>query len=229
MMITNFKTSYLLALILFITCSFTAQAQFIERLGPVEGFTKPEEITILHDYSETKDLIKIGEAHSKARGAWVFTAINAIDTRARKKLLEEASSRGASHVWITQRMPYGGLEKFYSYQAVLYLAPEKKISEQQVRNILSNSTFSHQQTARTNRNAYGIRLKSINKENVITIHEGSDIFSTDEGVFVNIQTPKRDKVLTFTYQIIGIQENLIFLSEVVKPNKVYAVHQLYKR
>lgn len=228
-MLTSIKTLGLSAFALFVLGSFSVQAQFISRMGPVDGFTKPEDITILHDYSETKDLIKIGEAHSKARGAWVFTAINAIDTRARKKLLEEASSRGASHVWITQRMPYGGLEKFYSYQAVLYQAPEKKITEAQVREVLSKGTFAHQQTARTNRNAYGIKLKSINKENVITLHEGSDIFSTEEGVFVNIQTPKRNEVRTFTYQIIGIQENLIFLSEVVKPNKIYAVHQLYKR
>jgi hypothetical protein len=78
--------------------------QFIGRIE-INGFTKASEIRLLYDYSETEGLIEIGDAYSKARGVTVFSAMNGLNNRAKKKLLEEASVRGASHVLITDKIP----------------------------------------------------------------------------------------------------------------------------
>lgn len=216
-----------LSLCIVLMTSQLAHGQGQPKLKDVRGVTLPENIVILSDFSETKGLHKIGEAHAKARGVTYFSAMNAMNSRAKRKLLEEASIRGASHVWITQRMPYGGFEKFFSYQANLYQSPENKLTEADVRKALQNGTYTHRKTISSNRNAFKSKSRFVSSDNVLTLHAGSEIYSNEKGVFVTISYPKGTKVIKTDYQIIGIHENILVLVEEIKADKRYAAHQLW--
>jgi hypothetical protein len=216
-----------LSFCIILSLSQLAQGQSQPTLDDVRGVTTPKDIVILSDFSETKDLHKLGEAHSKARGVTYFSAMNAMNSRAKRKLLEEASIRGASHVWITQRMPYGGIQKFFSYQANLYQSDENTLTEADVRKALENNTFTHRKTISSNRNAFKSKTRFISSDKVLTLHAGSEIFSNEKGVFVTITYPKGTKVFRTDYQIVGIHKNIIVLVEEIKADKRYAAHQLW--
>ncbi|MHA7131559.1 hypothetical protein [Algoriphagus namhaensis] len=146
--------------------------------------------------------------------------MNRINSRARRKLLEEASIRGASHGWILERTVEGGLSRFVSYHAVFYKNEELAVSAEQVRDVLSQGNLKPAQALKTNRNASGFKQKMPEDRlkldpNTIEVKEGR--------VFVKIMGEKPGKTgsPTRTFEVIGLDEKYIILSEEVIDGKVY--------
>jgi hypothetical protein len=69
----------------------SSQFSFVQFIGQreIRKFTTTSDIQILRGHSEASGLIEIGDAYAKARGLTIFSAVNALNNRAKKKLLEE--------------------------------------------------------------------------------------------------------------------------------------------
>lgn len=214
----------------------SAEAQLINKFDNLKGFTKTEDIVILDDFSEVDGLFKIGEAYSKARGATMFSAMNRLNSRAKKKLLEEATVRGASHVLITKRQPDDGIGltsffigRLFSYQAILYRSADNFLKEDQVKTILDGNRFINNQIMSTNRNTFGANHSQMPSGKLLTIDDNTELFSKNNKLYITIKIPNRIGIYeNFTYEIIGANENHILLSEEVVGEKKFRAYLMKK-
>lgn len=230
------KNIYLLLVLAYFTCFNNAEAQLISKYENLQGFTKTEDITILDDFSEVDGLVKIGEAYSKARGVTMFSAMNSLNSRAKKKLLEEATVRGASHVWISKRLPDDGigltfffLGRLFSYQAIFYRESNNGISVERVKSIVQDNKFLTTQTMTTNRNTFGAKHANAMSGNILTVDANAEVTAKNGRVFISIKSPKPTGILsTNTYEVIGANNDQILLSQEIKEEKKFRAFLLKK-
>jgi hypothetical protein len=204
--------------------SINGMAQFSGNNYDISGFTKVDDLKIVNDEDEVESQIEIGEAYSKARGATIFSPMNRINNRARRKLLEEASVRGASHVWVLHRTIEGGLGRFVSYHAVFYRDKELAINPGKVRNFLQDGNLKPVQITRSDRNGSGLKTEMIltqfkldpntiqvknNRVFVDNVYLGG---SEDKGVKNSFER---------TFEVIGIDEKFIIVAEEVQEGKTF--------
>ncbi|MBW3468821.1 hypothetical protein [Arthrospiribacter ruber] len=231
------KTTFLLFLaITFCSALAPVYGQKIENYSGLEGFTTTSNIEILDDFSQTEGLIKIGDAFSKARGATAFSAINNLNRRAKRKLLEEATVRGASHVFITKGFPDDGIGlttifigRLFTYQAIFYKSEDKVLSENQVKNILSGHRFVNTQNMSTNRNAFNANHIRIGSGKLFTIDENAELSTRKGKIYLTTKSPKPIGIIKADeFEIIGINENHILLSQELVPDKKYRAFLMKK-
>ncbi|MGY6742099.1 MAG: hypothetical protein ACXIUQ_05120 [Cecembia sp.] len=206
---------------------YLSQAQFIAQ-EEIKGFTTASDVIILRDYSETKGLIELGEAYSKARGVTIFSAMNALNSRAKKKLLEEASARGASHVWITERLPddAGMFGRLVSYNAVFYRKPENKIDISQVKKKITETPFKNSVTFYTDRNNFGAKTKYFIGPVWTILNTEVEIFEKNNRVYIQKKVIKAARNISEikTYEVIGIGKEKMLLSLELEKDKKYGAH-----
>ncbi|PRY86641.1 hypothetical protein [Mongoliibacter ruber] len=233
----NYKKTIPLALIFtFFSFLNSSEAQLINKFENLQGFTKTDDITILDDFSEVSGLVKIGEAYSKARGVTLFSAMNNLNSRAKRKLLEEATVRGASHVLITKRLPDDGigltslfLGRLFSYQAIFYKEDSNIISENQVRSVIQNNRFTATQTMTTNRNTFGAKHANFGSGSILRVDSNTELTSKNGKVFIIAKTPKPTGIIiSDTYEVIGFNSDYILLTKEIKDEKMFRAYLLKK-
>lgn len=201
--------------------------QFIGRIE-IKGFTKASDIRLLYDYSETEGLIEIGDAYSKARGVTVFSAMNDLNNRAKKKLLEEASVRGASHVLITDKIPddAGLFGRLFSYQAVFYRHPDLKIDLERLKAKVNEHSLRSMKSLVTNRNRFGAQNKIATGTVKLTLDSDLEFFKKDGRIFGRTRVLKSIGTVfeVKTFEVIGMSEDSLLLSIELKDNKQYAAY-----
>ncbi|EOZ99767.1 hypothetical protein A33Q_0448 [Indibacter alkaliphilus LW1] len=226
----NFKKSIpLLFILAYFTINSTAEAQLISKYDNLQGFTKTEDIIILDDFSQVDGLIKIGEAYSKARGVTMFSSMNSLNVRAKRKLLEEATVRGASHVLITHKIPDDGvgltsifMGRLFSYQAIFYKSEDKILSEENIKPIIEGKRFVNSQNMTTNRNTFGANHSKMASGKLLTIDANAEIVSKNKKVYIEFKTRKPTGILVSnTFEVIGANENFILLFEELTAEKKY--------
>lgn len=210
------------ALVCFLTLSTSiiGMAQFNQKYLGVTGITNIDELKVVHNEDEIEEQNEIGQAYSKARGATIFSTMNRINSRARRKLLEEASIRGASHVWILDQTVEGGLSRFVSYHAVFYRDKDLEVRAEQVKEVLSRGNLKPTQALKTNRNGAGLKQKMPEDQfkldpNTIQMKGGRVMVSN-----MSVQGAKTGRS-NRTFEVIGLNEKYIILSEEVFEGKIY--------
>lgn len=223
--------AFVLLLLASLSISQESTAQFSGKNYDISGFTKTADLKVVNDHSQTTGLNEIGEAYSKARGATIFSPMNKINNRARKKLLEEASVRGASHVWIVNRTTEGGFGRFVSFHAVFYRHGESSINAQRVAAFLQDGSLKPIQTLTADRNASGLKTEMIASEFKL---DPSTIQTKDNRVFVdNIYiggNAAKAGINPYqrTFEVIGINDEYIVVAEVLQEGKTYQA-RLYQK
>jgi|GEM_PF-2304698 len=209
----------------------TTSLSFGQLIGtkPIKGFTSASDIQQLRDHSETKGFIEIGDAYSKARGVTIFSAMNALNNRAKKKLLEEAAIRGATHVWIENKLPddVGVFGRLVSYHAVLYRHPDVQMDLITVKQAFVDNDLRSASRMVINRNAFGAKYTIAENLSLIQVDPETDIFEKNGRIFVEIKIRKSSAEVVSTkkeYEVIALDDESIMLSEELEENKKYAAH-----
>lgn len=230
------KTFLLVVAITLCSALVPVYGQTIENYSGLEGFTTISNIEILDDFSQTEGLIKIGDAFSKARGATAFSAINNLNRRAKRKLMEEATVRGASHILISKGLPDDGIGltsifigRLFTYQATFYKSEDKVLSESQVKNILSGHKFVNTQTMSTNRNAFNANHIRMGSGRLFTIDENAELSTRKGKIYLTTKSPKPSGIFQADkFEVIGVNENHILLSQELVPDKKYRAFLMKK-
>lgn len=199
-------------------------AQFSGNNYDITGFTKVEDLIIVNDEDAVEGQIEIGEAYSKARGATIFSPMNKINNRARRKLLEEASLRGASHVWVLHRTIEGGLGRFVSYHAVFFRHQDLAINPDKVRDLLQDGNLRPVQISKVDRNGAGLKtemLLSQFKLNPNTIQVKDNRVFVDNVYLGGTETKGAKNSYERTFEVIGIDEKFIIVAEELQDGKAF--------
>lgn len=224
---TILKTLIVFFLLLNLVTIHNTYGQFIGRID-IKGFTKASDIRLLYDYSETDGLIEIGDAYSKARGVTVFSAMNDLNNRAKKKLMEEASVRGASHALITDKIPddAGLFGRLFSYQAVFYRHPDLKIDLEKLKAKISDHSLRSMKSLVTNRNRFGAQNKLATGTVKLTLDSDLEFFEKDGRIFGRTRVLKSIGTVfeVKTFEVIGMNEDSLLLSIELENNKEYAAY-----
>lgn len=224
---TTFKAFSLFFILLILGPIEKSFGQFIGQ-SEINGFTKASEIRILYHYSETEGLIEIGDAYSKARGVTIFSAMNDLNIRAKKKLLEEASVRGASHVLITSKTPddAGMFGRLFSYQAVFYKHPDLKIDIEQLKSKMDGSSLKSIKSLVSNRNHFGAQNKLTTGSVNLPIDSNLEFFEKDHRVFGRMKVLKSTGSVfeVKTFEVIGMNDESLLLSIELAKDKEYAAY-----
>lgn len=199
-------------------------AQFSGNNHDISGFTKINDLKIVNDEDEVEGQIEIVEAYSKARGATIFSPMNKINNRARRKLLEEASMRGASHVWVLHRTIEGGFGRFVSYHAVFYRHEDLAINPDKVRNFLQDGNLRPVQISKADRNGAGLKTEMLMSQFKL---DPNTIKVKDKRVFIEnvylggAETKGVNDSFERTFEVIGIDDKFIIVAEEVQEGKTF--------
>lgn len=223
------KTAFFFIFFLYLNLG-SSQFSFGQFIGQREipGFTTPSDIQILRDHSETNDLIEIGDSYAKARGVTVFSSMNNLNNRAKKKLLEEAAIRGASHVWIIDKLPddAGLFGRLVSYNAVFYRHPDLKMDIEAVKQAFEANELKGTFRMVSNRNAFGAKNTNADNFDFANIDPDTGIFEKNGRVFVQVTNRRLPGAAlnTKTYEVTAMDEDSILLVEELVENKKYVAH-----
>ncbi|MGY6558467.1 MAG: hypothetical protein ACXIT9_04205 [Nitritalea sp.] len=248
------KFSVFLALFL---CLFSAQqrvtAQSLSNLPEVADFTPVEEIAIVDDYSQVKDLIRVGEAYSKARGTLSYFGLLGlvpsmpdVQHRALSKLKEEASLRGASHIYVKSVAHNGGFGRYVGYVASFYRATPVDLAR--AKRFMEDKTFRLASTTTLNRKRYKARFKT--EDALVGPVRFQDLVEKEGRIFTKTLTDEREKAFPYAqldkpldkrgskqiegaprnyyYEVIGISDDHILIASTAKDGRIYKTHLLRK-
>lgn len=230
-MIKNKRLAFCFGLMVSMSFGFDTQAQFTGKNYDIEGFTKTVDIKVVNNHSETAGLIEIGEAFSKARGTTFFSPINRINSRARRKLLEEASVRGASHVWVLNRTTEGGFGRLVSYHAVFFRHPDFVIGAKKLEEFIQNGNLKPVQTLTADRNASGLKpgmISLVFKLDPSTIQVNDNRLYVDNKYLRGAEAKGYSSPFQRTFEVIGLNDEYIVLVEVLEEGKTYQA-RLYQK
>jgi hypothetical protein len=222
--IKSTKYKFVLLLSVSLLLGIDGMAQFSGNNYDITGFTKVDDLKIVNDEDEVKGQIEIGEAYSKARGATIFSPMNRINNRARRKLLEEASVRGASHVWVLHRTIEGGFGRFVSYHAVFYRHEDLTINPDKVRDFLQDGNLRPVQISEADRNGSGLKTEMLLSQFKL---DPNTIQVKDNRVFVDnvylggTETKGVKNSYERTFEVIGIDGKFIIVAEELQEGKTF--------
>ncbi|WP_194776122.1 hypothetical protein [Pararhodonellum marinum] len=202
---------YLIVLLFFQTQSFAQSDEW-----HIAGFTPVENIKILDELAEGKDMLKGDQIFAKARGFFSFSPINSINNRALTKLRTEASMKGASHIYIS----YRSIENSWFSKTSMYTArifKESPVTFQEVSQAVKGKKMVLKVETKYSRDQWRATTKEVNETSNINLN--APLEEKDGKVLIKLRT-KDFKSGKYSegefYEVIALEGNRMIVTKEIE-------------